>query len=75
LNGTMTVRGQERARLLYRPLLVANDRSVQQGPDGAIKAAFARVLYRFVGLIPGDPWVHSDDMKERFGVSAEESES
>src|ERR1700736_1194637 len=27
-----TVRGQERATLLYRPLFAANDRSVQQGP-------------------------------------------
>jgi host factor-I protein len=31
LNGTVTVRGQERATLLYRPLFAANDRSVQQG--------------------------------------------
>jgi hypothetical protein len=31
LNGTVTVRGQERATLLYRPLYAANDRSVQQG--------------------------------------------
>ena len=35
----------------------------------AMKAAFAKVFYRFVVLIPGDPWVRSEYMKERFSDS------
>jgi predicted nucleotidyltransferase component of viral defense system len=55
-----------------RPLLAAAEAA--QLTDDAIKAAFTRVFTRFVALIPGDPWVHSDEMKERFGVPGEESE-
>jgi hypothetical protein len=54
-----------------RPLLAAAEAA--QLTDDAIKAAFTRVFTRFVALIPGDPWVHSDQMKERFGVPEEES--
>ena len=36
--------------------------------DNATKAAFAKVLHRFVMLLPGDPWVRTDEMKERFDV-------
>ena len=36
--------------------------------DDAMKAAFAKVFYRFVVLIPGDPWVRSEYMKERFRI-------
>jgi predicted nucleotidyltransferase component of viral defense system len=56
-----------------RPLLASAEAA--RLTDDAIKAAFVRVFYRFVGLIPGDPWVHSDEMKERFGVPGDESES
>ena len=33
-----------------------------------MKAAFAKVFYRYVVLIPGDPWARSEEMKERFGI-------
>jgi len=39
-----------------------------------MKAAFAKVFYRFVVLLPGDPWAYSDEMKERFGMLSEVSE-
>lgn len=55
-----------------RPLLAATEAA--RLTDEAIKAAFARVFTRFVALIPGDPWAHSDEMKERFGVPGEETE-
>jgi predicted nucleotidyltransferase component of viral defense system len=54
-----------------RPLLAAAEAA--RLTNEAIKAAFARVFTRFIALIPGDPWVHSDEMKDRFGVSKEES--
>ena len=56
-----------------RPLLAAAE--AERLTEEAIKAAFAKVFTRFVALLPGDPWVHSDEMKERFGIPGEESES
>jgi hypothetical protein len=56
-----------------RPLLAAAEAELLT--EDAIKAAFAKVFTRFVVLLPGDPWVHSDEMKERFGVPGEGSES
>ena len=50
-----------------RPLLAATEAA--RLTDDAMKAAFAKVFYRYVTLIPGDPWVRSDEMKERFGFS------
>jgi predicted nucleotidyltransferase component of viral defense system len=55
-----------------RPLLAAAEAERLTGD--AIKAAFTGVFTRFVALLPGDPWVHSDEMKERFGIPGEESE-
>jgi hypothetical protein len=55
-----------------RPLLAAAEAA--RLTEDAIKAVFAKVFTRFVALLPGDPWVHSDEMKERFGITAEESE-
>lgn len=55
-----------------RPLLAAAE--AERLTDDAMRAAFAKVFYRFVVLLPGDPWVHSDEMKERFRISGEESE-
>jgi hypothetical protein len=49
-----------------RPLLAAAE--AERLTDDAMKAAFAKVFYRYVTLIPGDPWVRSDEMKERFGI-------
>jgi predicted nucleotidyltransferase component of viral defense system len=49
-----------------RPLLAVAE--AERLTDDAMKAAFAKVFYRFVVLIPGDPWVRSDEMKERFGL-------
>jgi predicted nucleotidyltransferase component of viral defense system len=56
-----------------RPLLAAAEAERLTGD--AIKAAFTKVFARFVALIPGDPWVHSHEMKERFELPGEESES
>jgi len=56
-----------------RPLLAATEAA--RLTDDAINAAFASVFTRFIELIPGDSWVHSDEMKERFGVPGDESES
>jgi hypothetical protein len=50
-----------------RPLLAAAE--AERLNDDVIKAAFGKVFSRFVVLIPGDPWVRSDEMKERFGVT------
>jgi predicted nucleotidyltransferase component of viral defense system len=47
-----------------RPLLAAAE--AERLTDDAMKAAFAKVFYRYVVLIPGDPWVRSEEMKERF---------
>ncbi len=55
-----------------RPLLAAAE--TERLTDDARMAAFAKVFTRFVALLPGDPWVHSDEMKERFGLPGEESE-
>src|SRR6516162_6989047 len=50
-----------------RPLLAAAE--AERLTDAATKAAFTRVFTRFVARLPGDPWVHTDETKERFGVS------
>jgi hypothetical protein len=55
-----------------RPLLAAAE--AERLTEDAIKAAFANVFHRFVVLLPGEPWVYSDEMKERFGIPGEESE-
>ena len=47
-----------------RPLLAAAE--AERLTDDAMKAAFAKVFYRYVVRIPGDPWVRSEEMKERF---------
>jgi predicted nucleotidyltransferase component of viral defense system len=49
-----------------RPLLAASE--ALRLTNDAMKAAFAEVYYRYVVLIPGEPWVRSEEMKERFGV-------
>jgi predicted nucleotidyltransferase component of viral defense system len=49
-----------------RPLIAASE--AERLTHDATKAAFASVFTQFVVLIPGDPWVHSDEMKERFAV-------
>jgi predicted nucleotidyltransferase component of viral defense system len=38
--------------------------------DAATRAAFLRVFDYVVAKIPGDPWVRTGEMKERFGLSA-----
>jgi len=54
-----------------RPLLAAAE--AERLTAEAIKVAFAHVFHRFVALLPGDPWVHTDEMKERFAIASEES--
>jgi predicted nucleotidyltransferase component of viral defense system len=49
-----------------RPLLAAAEAA--RLTDDAMKGAFAKIFTRFIVLIPGDPWVRSDEMKERFAV-------
>jgi nucleotidyltransferase AbiEii toxin of type IV toxin-antitoxin system len=49
-----------------RPLLPA-DRAVLLTEE-ATKAAFTRVLSNLVELIPGEPWVRTPEMRERFGI-------
>jgi len=49
-----------------RPLLAASE--ADRLTNDAMKAEFAKVFHRYVTLIPGDPWVRTDEMKERFGV-------
>jgi predicted nucleotidyltransferase component of viral defense system len=56
-----------------RPLLAAAE--AQRLTADAIHAAFTRVFHRFVALLPGDPWVHTEEMKQRFAIASEESES
>lgn len=36
--------------------------------DEMAKAAFARVFSAMVALIPGEPWVRTREMRERFGI-------
>jgi hypothetical protein len=55
-----------------RPLLAAAEAERLTG--AATKAAFTSVFCRLVALLPGDPWVHTDEMKERFAIAGEESE-
>jgi hypothetical protein len=49
-----------------RPLLAVSH--AQQLTDDAMKAAFVKVFSRLVVLISGDPWVRSQEMKERFDI-------
>jgi predicted nucleotidyltransferase component of viral defense system len=49
-----------------RPLLAAAEAA--RLTDDAMKRAFAKVFTQFIVLIPGDPWVRSDEMKKRFAV-------
>jgi len=56
-----------------RPLLAAAE--AERLTDAATKAAFTSVFCRFVAFLPGDPWVHTDEMKERYGVSGGNTES
>jgi predicted nucleotidyltransferase component of viral defense system len=49
-----------------RPLLAAAE--AERLTDDGMKAAFAKVFTRFIVLIPGDPWVRTDEMKKRFAV-------
>jgi Nucleotidyl transferase AbiEii toxin, Type IV TA system len=49
-----------------RPLLPA-DRAAQLTDDAA-KAAFTKVFSQLVALIPGEPWVRTPEMRERFGI-------
>jgi predicted nucleotidyltransferase component of viral defense system len=49
-----------------RPLLAAAEAA--RLTDDAMKDAFTKVFTQFIVLIPGDPWVRSDEMKERFAV-------
>jgi hypothetical protein len=49
-----------------RPLLAATEAA--RLTDGAMNAAFGKVFSRYVVRIPGDPWVRSEEMKERFGI-------
>jgi predicted nucleotidyltransferase component of viral defense system len=50
-----------------RPLLAAPEAA--RLTDDAMRNAFSKVFSQFVMLIPGDPWVRSDEMKERFGIA------
>ncbi|KAB2688937.1 nucleotidyl transferase AbiEii/AbiGii toxin family protein [Brucella tritici] len=49
-----------------RPLLPAAQ--AEGLTDASTKAAFARVFENVVVRIPGDPWVRTDEMKDRFGL-------
>lgn len=49
-----------------RPLLPADQAA--QLSDEAAKAAFTRVFSQLVALIPGEPWVRTPEMRERFEV-------
>lgn len=51
-----------------RPLLPA-DRAAQL-TDEAAKAAVTSVFSQLVARIPGDPWVRTPEMCERFGIEA-----
>jgi hypothetical protein len=51
-----------------RPLLPADRAALLT--DEAAKTAFTRVFSELVALIPGEPWVRTPEMRERFGVEA-----
>lgn len=51
-----------------RPLLPAELAALLT--DEAAKAAFTRVFSQLVELIPGEPWVRTPEMRERFGIEA-----
>jgi Nucleotidyl transferase AbiEii toxin, Type IV TA system len=50
-----------------RPLLAAPEAERLTGD--AMEAAFGKVFNRLVVLLPGEPWVRSEEMKERFGLA------
>jgi predicted nucleotidyltransferase component of viral defense system len=49
-----------------RPLLAAD--ASEAFDDVAAKAAFAEVLDRIIGLMPGAAWARAAEMRDRFGV-------
>ena len=49
-----------------RPLLAAPQ--AERLTNDAMKGAFAKVFYSYVTLMQGEPWVRTEEMKERFGV-------
>jgi hypothetical protein len=49
-----------------RPLLAAAQ--AERLTEDVMKAEFSRVFFGLIVLLPGDPWVRTEDMKERFGV-------
>lgn len=49
-----------------RPLLPAERARLLTG--NSTRESFIRVLTGFIEQIPGDPWVRTDEMKERFGL-------
>lgn len=50
-----------------RPLLAAAE--AERLTDAATKAAFEKVLHGFVEQLPGDAWVRTAEMKERFAIA------
>jgi predicted nucleotidyltransferase component of viral defense system len=50
-----------------RPLLAAKE--AERLTDDVIQKSFANVFSRYVGLIAGDPWARSEEMKAHFGVA------
>lgn len=50
-----------------KPLLSAD--AADELTDDAVKIAFARVMTDLISSMPGNPWAHSPEMAERFGVS------
>ena len=49
-----------------RPLLPAERAALLT--DEAAKAAFTSVFSGLIELIPGEPWVRTPEMRERFGI-------
>lgn len=49
-----------------RPLLAAQE--AQRMTEEAAKAAFSKVFFGYIVLLPGEAWAESDKMKERFGI-------
>jgi predicted nucleotidyltransferase component of viral defense system len=49
-----------------RPLLPADRAALLT--DETAKAAFMKVFHELVGLIPGEPWARTPEMRERFGI-------
>jgi hypothetical protein len=51
-----------------RPLLAAQE--AQRMTEEVAKAAFSKVFFGFIVLLPGEAWAQSDKMKGRFGIVA-----